>query len=186
VFSDGMLRPLLDTHPEFVIIERPSNTREFRVENKHLSPHAHRSWLKPAFIFPILVAVCWPWLKARSFLASTVILVLVISAYNECTQVLWESVIVSRTTDIQLETHRGIFGRPLFVSRRVIPLSTLSDVIINEGLRRWDVRYYLAVLTTDSNGVQIQVAYENLLPRFPVLHKIYLDIHEMLFNEKIN
>jgi phosphatidylinositol N-acetylglucosaminyltransferase subunit H len=58
-----------------------------------------------------------------------------------------ESVIVLPSKDLELETHRGPLGRPMFVERRVIPASSISGVIINEGLYGWNVRYYLAILT---------------------------------------
>ena len=72
-----------------------------------------------------------------------------------------ESVVVLPPYGIQLETHRGLPSLPFFVSRRFIPLTEVKDVIINEGLRRWDVRYYLAVLYSPHQGEQhLEVAYE--------------------------
>jgi phosphatidylinositol N-acetylglucosaminyltransferase subunit H len=99
--------------------------------------------------------------------------------YRKVTQVLWganrseptpplvrlmtppESVLVLPPYGIQLETHRGLPSLPFFVSRRFIPLTEVQDVLINEGLRRWDVRYYLAVLYSPRQGEQrLDVAYE--------------------------
>ncbi|KAH9966606.1 GPI-GlcNAc transferase complex, PIG-H component, conserved domain-containing protein, partial [Russula dissimulans] len=72
-----------------------------------------------------------------------------------------ESVLVLPPYGIQLETHRGLPSLPLFVSRRFIPLTEVRDVLINEGLRRWDVRYYLAVLYSPCRGEErLEVAYE--------------------------
>ena len=72
-----------------------------------------------------------------------------------------ESVLVLPSYGIQLETHRGLPSLPFFVSRRFIPLTDGQDVLINEGLRRWDVRYYLAVLYSPRQGEQrLAVAYE--------------------------
>jgi phosphatidylinositol glycan class H protein len=72
-----------------------------------------------------------------------------------------ESVLVLPPYGIQLETHRGLPSLPFFVSRRFIPLTEVQDVLINEGLRRWDVRYYLAVLCSPRQGEQhLEVAYE--------------------------
>jgi len=72
--------------------------------------------------------------------------------------------------DLQLEVHRGLPGRSMFVERRVIPASTISAVIINEGLRGWNVRYYLAVLTKVDGTQSLHVLYEAraLLPRVRV------------------
>jgi len=62
---------------------------------------------------------------------------------------------------IQLETHRGLPGWPPFISRRFIPLPTLQDVIINEGLRGWDVRFYLAVVKEHPiSGYTLDVVFE--------------------------
>ncbi|EIN07451.1 hypothetical protein PUNSTDRAFT_71461, partial [Punctularia strigosozonata HHB-11173 SS5] len=72
-----------------------------------------------------------------------------------------ESIIVFPPHGLQLETHRG---HPLFrlsVSRRFISMTVLQDVVINEALHGWNVRYYLAVLCryTDDQ-VEIDVAFE--------------------------
>lgn len=72
-----------------------------------------------------------------------------------------ESVLVLPPYGVQLETHRGLPSLPLFVSRKFIPLTEVQDVLINEGLRRWDVRYYLAVLYTPRQAEKrLAVAYE--------------------------
>jgi len=110
-----------------------------------------------------------------------------------------ESVLVLPPYGVQLETHRGLPSLPLFVSKRFIPLTEVQDVLINEGIRRWDVRYYLAVLYSPHQGEQhLAVAYEvelklfiylldarsllcqNILPRFHVLNRVYHGIHECL------
>ena len=71
-----------------------------------------------------------------------------------------ETVIVLPSKDLHLEVHRGLLGRSMFVERRVIPASTISAVIINEGLYGWNVRYYIAVLA-EVDGVQsLHVLYE--------------------------
>jgi phosphatidylinositol N-acetylglucosaminyltransferase subunit H len=72
-----------------------------------------------------------------------------------------ESVIVIDRHGIQFETHRGFPPFPLIVSRRFIPTTSLQDFIINEGLRRWDVRYYLAAIKRSHvDDDTLEVAYE--------------------------
>lgn len=97
--------------------------------------------------------------------------------YSRCTQLLWgawsipvlknliwspaESVIAIPALGVQLESHRGLPSLPLFTSRHFIPLAFLQDFVINEGLRRWDVRYYLAAVTKTEDGVtNLHVTYE--------------------------
>ena len=72
-----------------------------------------------------------------------------------------ESVLAIPYLGIQLETHRGLPDIPLFVSKRFIPSAYLRDFVINEGLRRWNVRYYLAAVEeSPSSGIALEVAYE--------------------------
>ncbi len=110
-----------------------------------------------------------------------------------------ESVFAVPYIGIQLETHRGLPNMPLFVSRRFIPAIYLQDFIVNEGLRRWNVRYYLAVIQEGSGGkTTLEVAYEvrfhsgtylqplkdlvqNTLPYFPILLYVYRGVHEVMF-----
>lgn len=66
--------------------------------------------------------------------------------------------------DLKLEVHRGLPGLPIFIERQVIPASTISAVIINEGLHGWNVRYYLAVLTKVDEAQSLHVLYEVKLP----------------------
>ena len=68
--------------------------------------------------------------------------------------------IILPSKDLQLEVHRGLLGRSMFVERQVIPASTITAVIINEGLYGWNVRYYLAVLTKVDETQSLHVLYE--------------------------
>jgi len=89
--------------------------------------------------------------------------------YAKCTQILWGAYILARTLcvpkhfaesvvafpamGIQLETHRGFPPIVFAVSRTFIPLSVMHDVLVNEALRRWDVHFYLAVLSNSESGM---------------------------------
>ena len=74
---------------------------------------------------------------------------------------LLESIVILPSRGIQLETQRGIPGWPMSISRTFVSLPALRDVIINEGLSGWNVRYYLALINQQkSGGHSLQVAYE--------------------------
>ncbi|KIY74356.1 hypothetical protein CYLTODRAFT_3141 [Cylindrobasidium torrendii FP15055 ss-10] len=107
-----------------------------------------------------------------------------------------ESLFIVPGHGIQLEQQRGprTFRR---TTRRFVPLSRLRDVVINEGLSGWNVRYYLAVVTEDQTGAtRLEVVFEvrvgqlwcalgshsrkSFLPRFPILHKVYNEVHDIL------
>ncbi|KJA27535.1 hypothetical protein HYPSUDRAFT_131216, partial [Hypholoma sublateritium FD-334 SS-4] len=88
-----------------------------------------------------------------------------------------ESVILLPPHGIQLESHRGIAGmRPLFSKRRFIPATSLRDAVINEGLRGWNVLYYLVIVRrTNGKNCALEVAYE-----------VQPYVHTSLFTTKID
>ncbi|KIJ59198.1 hypothetical protein HYDPIDRAFT_101125 [Hydnomerulius pinastri MD-312] len=183
-------RPLLDLHPEFSVIEWPGFS-EYRVENWRLARNGSGkiirgattwSWLDPCV--PVIFSLAWSKVSSGSLVAYLLIgITLVLFVWSRCNQVLHESVLVFPTLGIQLESHRGHPSlEPLFVSRRFIHASSLEDFVIHEGLRRWDVRYYLAAIKRSSNGgLSIQVAFENILPYFPVLQEVYIGVQNAMF-----
>jgi len=179
----------LDAHPEFTVLDHASS-REFRVENWRLARDGSKrvlkfygwSWMDA--VLPVLLAALWPKILLTQLRALAMLVVVVVYAYLKCTQVLWESVIAIPSLGIQLETRRGPPSLPLFASRHFIPLAFLQDFIINEGLRGWDVRYYAAAIkSTPDGGTSLKVAYENILPYFPVLLEVYHGVHEVMFDD---
>ncbi|KAG9318914.1 hypothetical protein JVU11DRAFT_1025 [Chiua virens] len=149
-------RPLPERHPEFTVHHWPGFT-EYRVENWRLARDGSRrvlrgtstwSWLDAVIL--ALAATLFqthvpPTSRLVPVLAATIAVLTLV--WVRCTQVLHESLLVFPTLGIQLETHRG---HPLLpfntVTRHFIPCGALEDVIIHEGLRRWNVRFYLAAL----------------------------------------
>ncbi|KAF4576474.1 hypothetical protein EYR40_000713 [Pleurotus pulmonarius] len=183
----NIYRPLASTHPQFTVLEFPG-FKEYRVENWRLSRngsgkvvHATSglTWREACHAF--VLTYIWPRTSGSTLATVLIVLCCIWLIYNKCTQVLYESVIVMPSHGIQLETHRGIPPLRLAVSRRFIPFSTLQDIFIHEGLKRWDVRFYLAALRDVGNGhLNIDVCFPNVLPYFPVLLLTYQGIQEML------
>ncbi|PSR94088.1 hypothetical protein PHLCEN_2v4516 [Hermanssonia centrifuga] len=96
-----------------------------------------------------------------------------------------ESVLAIPSLGIQMETCIGLPNIPLFTSRRFIPLVHLRDFVINEGLYRWNVRYYLVALQGfEKSGLILEVAYENIKPYFPVLLEVYHGVHDLMFSHE--
>ncbi|KAG2157359.1 hypothetical protein DEU56DRAFT_16506 [Suillus clintonianus] len=182
-------RPLPDCHPEFSVIQW-SSFREYRVENWRLARDGSgnvvrgaTSWGWIDLCLPVVFSFIWSRFRGSTMLCAFTILVVGFTAYCRCAQVLHESVLVFPAYGIQLETHRGYPSlKPFFVSRRFIHASRLEDFIINEGLRRWNVRYYLAAVHGSSTDkITIDVAFENILPHFPVLLEVYQGVQELMF-----
>ncbi|THV05306.1 hypothetical protein K435DRAFT_826501 [Dendrothele bispora CBS 962.96] len=178
--------PLPSTHPEFSVLKSDVFC-EYRVENWHLSRDGKNSVIRNASswslwhsLIPLVLSVLWlnlakPWLKVLLSLA------VLFYFWTLCTQVLSESVMVIPSHGIQLETHRGLAPITFFINRRFIPRTQLRDVLINEGIRRWGFRYYLVASVQHSSGnITLEVCFENILPRFPVLLQVYQGIQDLL------
>ncbi|EKM82776.1 hypothetical protein AGABI1DRAFT_33856 [Agaricus bisporus var. burnettii JB137-S8] len=190
--------PLPD-HPEFSVRDYP-NYREYRVENRYVARNGSGriiqkatglSWccaLFPAFgfwwfAFSIFAATLWLYMKCTQVVAGAL---LNLHCKHSCLTLNFptsETVLVIPPHGIQLETHRGLPRWPLAISRRFISLTNLRDVIINEALYGWNVRYYLAAVKEHpSTGFSLDVIFESILPRMPILSEVYHGIHEMLMN----
>ncbi|KAF8350803.1 hypothetical protein F5887DRAFT_318203 [Amanita rubescens] len=136
----------LSTNPEFSVLECPGYF-EYRVENWRLARDgsgrtitriSSLSWLDAI----LTAALSVTWLKATDIWLAPTVVVILFYIWWKCNQVLSESIVVLPSLGVQLETRRGspLFSRPLFTGRRFIPLCALQDIIISEGLHRWDVR----------------------------------------------
>ncbi|KAJ7582882.1 hypothetical protein C8J56DRAFT_234759 [Mycena floridula] len=180
-------RPLAVTNPEFIVLQSAGYI-EYRVENWSLARDGSGRvvfpvslWTWKDLLFTLLTALFFPKLCTNLFGIVFVTVLSVCHIYSKCYQVLYESIILLPDHGIQLETHWGFYNIRCFTSRRFIPLATLQDVIINEGLSGWNVRFYLAAINRERNGnLTIRVAFEHVLPRFPVLLEVYQGVHQML------
>jgi len=167
--------------PEFSILESPGY-REYRVEKRHQRIHSF-----PLF-FSLIVALYWKTLSSSgyTFLVASTIASCVFFRYF-FGQVLYESVVILGPHGIQLETHRGFLTRlPWLTNRRFIASTHLHGVYISEGLKGWNVRFYLvAIMRTALPGSTFGVAYQNILPDQSILQHVYQGVHEILLSSHI-
>ncbi|KAJ1304892.1 hypothetical protein OPQ81_006026 [Rhizoctonia solani] len=124
----------------------------------------------------------WSWAITRTFF----LIISLLFVYLRFVEVQYESVLAFPSVGIQLETHRGLslFGQSVLstgVSRQFLPITAVSDIIINEGLCGWNVRRYLAVLSAGES--RLQVIFQTLDPPFPILKEVYHGLRETLFDE---
>lgn len=181
-------KPLPDTHPELTVLESPGY-REYRIQNWRLARDGsgrviagHTLWSWNDSLVSVLLSVLWLKLRSSTVGITCLAILAVGHLYCKCTQVLYESLIVLSPHGIQLETHWGISSITCFTTRRFIPLVSIKDCVINEGLMRWNVRHYLAVVKQDGLGqLSVAVAFQHILPHFPVLLEVYYGVHELLF-----
>jgi phosphatidylinositol glycan class H protein len=88
--------------------------------------------------------------------------------------ILLESIVILPPHGIQLETHRGFSNQwSIHSSKRFIPSARLADVVINEGIKGWNVLYYLVAVEMDaSRDSSLEVAYE--VSSFCTLKTVFL------------
>lgn len=186
-----LTRPLPCTHPELTIIEHPGY-QEFRVENWRLARDGSGRIVRGTSIWEwwdvvVFLALSLIWEKLRGgFLAHLVIACTTLAlARYRCSQVLHESVLIFPLRGIQLESHRGLPSLCTFyVTKDFVPLASLDNFIIYEGLRRWDIRYYLAAMKRSSSGsMTLHVAFRNILPYLPVLVEVYNRVQTKITSE---
>jgi len=92
-----------------------------------------------------------------------------VNRVSQLIRALEESLLVFPGHGIQLETHRGFKGHIFSSTRTFIPFRILRDVVINEALYGWNVRYYIVAITQPKDRTTtLQVAFP-VSPR-PHLH----------------
>ncbi|KAF8532518.1 GPI-GlcNAc transferase complex, PIG-H component-domain-containing protein [Gautieria morchelliformis] len=177
-------------HPELSISSPSMGVVELKVENWNILGCSVGRKIKQSAIDLVIVLLftfsCFELRENKSHLYLLLWICLAfLYIYNKSTQVLHESIFVVPRHGIQLETHRGlkfslIPAFPLRTKRRFIPLTSVRDIVINEGFRRWDVRYYLCIIRDTGSEVVLEVAFENLLPHLPILECVHQHIHKIL------
>ncbi|KAI0362307.1 hypothetical protein OH77DRAFT_1388489 [Trametes cingulata] len=135
-------------------------------------------------VLVVVIAYYWRSAMASQLHAAFAAGLILCYLYRRTTRVLWESVVIIPSLGLQFETHRGFAGTALSTSRRFMPWSSMEDFLINEGLHGWNIRYYLvAINRTQQGALKLEVAFENILPRFPILVEVYHAVQEALQNE---
>lgn len=96
-----------------------------------------------------------------------------------------ESVLVLPAYGLQLESHRGLsvpfsdITIPLSRNRSFIPTDSIQDVLVNEGLRRWNWHYYLVILTRSppfERGERMQKDGEPFDVKLSVVFEVHLSL----------
>lgn len=79
-----------------------------------------------------------------------------------------ESILAVRGLGLQLSTTRGFVctlprGQPrsvaLSTSRQFVPLSSISDVVVNEGVWRWQIIYYLVIIRNEGLEAKLEIGF---------------------------
>lgn len=88
-----------------------------------------------------------------------------------------EVLLVMRSLGVQT-TSRG--------TSRFIPIDEIRDIVIHEGFRGFEVRFYLALLLKDKSDpdlVDIEIVFPDTLPRRRFLEQVWVDARRALFDK---
>ncbi|EEB07702.1 pig-H [Schizosaccharomyces japonicus yFS275] len=102
-------------------------------------------------------------------------LIFILSMYEIISGVNHESFLVVKGLGIQTNCHSIV---PWKSSSKLIPLSSIREIFINEGFRRYGVVYYMGIIV--EHEPMIHVVFPTLLPRKNVLIKVYTEVRKTL------
>ncbi|TFK29831.1 hypothetical protein FA15DRAFT_608635 [Coprinopsis marcescibilis] len=176
------IQPLPVTHPEFTIA-KCHQYREYRIQNLKASGFQHTAKCLMQGILASLFLLVWCMLLTAPGPTQYIGVAVILSVLFKSIffGVVFDAIVVFPSHGIQFETHFGFKSRVLSTSRVFIPFSIFDELIINEALFGWDVRYYIAVVTRPTpDRSAMQIAFPNLLPHFPVLQVVYEDSLQLL------
>jgi phosphatidylinositol glycan class H protein len=87
-----------------------------------------------------------------------------------------ESFLVIKGLGVQVtSSSRFYFGS----TSKFFPTSTVKDIVINEAFLGFQVRFYLALIV--ENSPTLVVVFPRLLPRRPIVEKVYRKSRECLY-----
>ena len=92
--------------------------------------------------------------------------------------IIQESLLALRGVGIQTRTLRSTGA----VVCKLYDASSLREIIIHEGVQTCHVRFYLALVVSDSKNLSL--AFDTSRPRLPILSRIYRTIHPVMFPDK--
>lgn len=109
--------------------------------------------------------------------------------------VLSETILTIGGLGLQLSTTRGLLLSfplissstlkiPISTSSQFLPLTSISDVVINEGIYGWTIIYYLVIIQHNSKAVKLHVGFPELLPRLDELLRVWIGVRHTLFVEE--
>ncbi|BEJ15521.1 hypothetical protein CspHIS471_0501260 [Cutaneotrichosporon sp. HIS471] len=183
-----MLKTPLSKHPQYTALELTTTAvtdDSSGVITEHRVTPRTRNNLGPcAFLLVTTIVLIWwrfpnPW-QPKALLPNVALVLVFTFTLSSCWRVLYQSVTPLPGLGVQLATVRGFGLGPKSTARRFVPLDDISTVIIHEGLRRWNVRYYLGVVRKRGNVV---VAFDAVHPHPEVLREVYHGVREALYDE---
>ena len=122
----------------------------------------------------------WPiWivliLGPLAFTYPNFIIIIIMALFHIAKFVCSESVILLPGLGIQMSQQRL-----LSTCTHFIPIQEIENILIIEGIRLFQVRFYLGLLIRDSG--KVRVLFEEFLPRLHILERVYAYSNKMLSN----
>ncbi|KAI9595469.1 GPI-GlcNAc transferase complex, PIG-H component-domain-containing protein [Syncephalis fuscata] len=89
-----------------------------------------------------------------------------------------ESLLVVRDFGLQVKT-TYVGGRNV---TRMIDIACVKDIVINEGITMFQVKFYLAILVDKQD--KMVIIFEHLLPSLKILLKVYRGTRALMYSEE--
>ncbi|KAG4103354.1 hypothetical protein H8356DRAFT_1644587 [Neocallimastix lanati (nom. inval.)] len=156
--------------PEFIYKIHADNAHEFIMKSTSRLISNFDIFL--ILIFAILLILFIK--KKQVILCILVIMFILLFIYVKCNTIIEESLLVVRDLGVQIKTTYP-FRRTY---SRFIDKSKIGQIIINEGITAFQVKFYLAVLISGED--HMEVVYKSLIPKLKILKFIYKESNEIL------
>lgn len=124
------------------------------------------SYIDFIFILASTLVMSIVYIDQRFYLP--IIFIITLYIYFRMTSIFKETLLVF-PLGIQLESHSLVSKRIKF-----IPKEKIEEIVILEGIYRWQVVFYLGIKT---DGL-ITVCFRELLPRLHLLERIYIELQK--------
>ncbi|ORX88285.1 hypothetical protein BCR32DRAFT_263718 [Anaeromyces robustus] len=156
--------------PEFIYKIHADNAHEFIM--KSTSRLISNFDIFIIIILTFLMCLCF--MKKHIILSFLVIILFLLFGYIKSNTIIEESLLVVRDLGVQIKT-TYLFNR---TTSRFIDKSKIGQIIINEGITAFEVNFYLAVLISGAD--HMEVVYKKLIPKLKILKFIYKESNEIL------
>jgi len=168
--STSCTRKEKKNEPVFIYKIHADNAHEFIMKSK-------RRLISNFNIFLIIVMGFFLYIsikKKQIIFCIIILLLFILLIHVKLNTIVEESLLVVRDLGVQIKTTYP-FNRTY---SRFIDKSKIGQIIINEGITAFEVNFYLAVLISGED--HMEVVYKSLIPKLQILKFIYKESNEIL------
>jgi len=162
----------------FVCKDITEDVREYSVSAAHGTVFSPSTYIIISILLILLLLQLWTNIGVSlSLPIAALVLLLTISIFIKRNSVKEESLLIIRDTGLQL--NKKFYNgeeKHLFIDK-----TKISAIVINEGIRSYDVLFYMAVIVEGHD--RMVLVFEDLIPKLCILLQIYRGARSIMWGE---